>query len=139
MFTRILSVPARVMLIAMTAAVMAAGQARPQEETSLYDRALRLIEAGQFERARLSLDTLLNAYPKTALRAEARAAIRTSWVRQGIVDPDPMLLFQEGQTRLTAGKREGALIAFQTLLNVYPASEYAEKARQAIKALEPKD
>jgi outer membrane protein assembly factor BamD (BamD/ComL family) len=50
-----------------------------------------------------------------------------------------MLLFQEGQTRLTAGKREGALIAFQTLLNVYPASEYAEKARPAIKALEPKD
>ena len=139
MFTRILSVPARVMLIAMTAAVMATGQTHPQEETSLYDRALRLIEAGQFERARLSLDTLLNAYPKTALRAAARAAIRTSWVRQGIVDPDPMLLFLEGQTRLTAGKREVALIAFQTLLNVYPASEYAEKARQSIKALEPKD
>ena len=71
----------------------------------MYDRALRLMEAGQFERARLSLDTLLNAYPKTALRAAARAAIRTSWVRQGIVDPDPMLLFLEGQTRLTAGKR----------------------------------
>lgn len=139
MSTRTLSIPSRVILIAATAAIMAAGQARPQEETSLYDRALLLMEAGQFERARLSLDTLLNAYPKTALRVEARAAIRTSWVRQGIVDPDPMLLFQEGQTRLTAGKREGALIAFQTLLRVYPASEYAEKARQAIKALEPKD
>lgn len=127
------------MLIAMTAAVMAAGQARPQEENRLYDRALLLIEAGQFERARLSLDTLLNAYPKTALRAEAQAAIRTSWVRQGIGDPDPMLLFQEGQIRLTDGKREGALIAFQTLINVYPASEYAQKARQAINALQPKD
>lgn len=139
MSTRTLSIPSRVMLIAATAAVMAAGQARPQEETSLYDRALRLMEAGQFERARLSLDTLLNAYPKTALRAAARAAIRTSWVRQGIVDPDPMLLFQEGQNRLTAGKREGALIAFQTRLHVYPASECAAKARQAIEALEPKD
>ena len=50
-----------------------------------------------------------------------------------------MLLFQEGQTRLTAGKREGALIAFQTLLNVYPASEYAQKARQAVNALQPKE
>jgi TolA-binding protein len=127
------------MLIAVAAAGMAAGQARPQAETRLYDRGLLLIEAGEFERARLSLDTLLNDYPKSTLRAEAKAAIRASWVRQGIVDPDPMLLFQEGQSRLTAGKREGALIFFATFINVYPASEYAQKARQTIKALAAKD
>lgn len=132
-------IPTRAMLIAKTAAIMATGQTRAQGETALYDRALLMIEAGQFERARLSLDTLLNAYPKTALRAEARAAICTSWVRQGIADPDPMLLFQEGQTCLTAGKEEAALIAFETLINVYPGSEYAQKAKQAIKALRSKD
>jgi outer membrane protein assembly factor BamD (BamD/ComL family) len=127
----------RAMLIALAAAIMAAGQTRPQEEAVLYDRALTQIEAGQFEKARLSLQTLLNINPQTALRAKARAAIRTAWVRQGISDPDPMLLFQEGQTRLTAGKREAALIAFETVINVYPASEYAEKAKEAIRDLQP--
>ena len=106
-------IPTRAVLIAMTAAIMAAGQTRSQDESTLYDRALILIEAGQFERARISLETLLNTNPQTVLRAEIRAAIRRSWVRQGISDPDPMLLFQEGQKRLSAGKREAALIAFQ--------------------------
>ena len=85
-------IPTRALLIALTATIMAAGQTRAQDETALYDRASLLIEAGQFERARLNLETLVNAYPKTTLRIEVRAAIRKSWVKQGIsgtVSPIP--------------------------------------------------
>lgn len=127
----------RAMLITMTVAIMATGQTRSKDEVILYDRALILIEAGEFDRARLFLQTLINTNPQTALREKVRLAIRTSWVRQGISDPDPMLLFVKGQTRLSAGKREAALMAFATLINVYPASEYSQKARQVIRTLQP--
>lgn len=117
---------------------MAVAQA-PQtmgDEVVLYEQGVKQIEAGQFEKARLSLQTLLNTYPGTPLRTQARAAIRTSWVRQGIADPDPMLLFQEAQTRAAAGKREAALLAYQTLLNLYPSSDYAAKAQRAVEVLQ---
>jgi len=115
---------------ALPAGVMAMAQARP--DGALYERGLRQIEAGQFERARLSLQTLLNAYPSSLLRDPARAAIRTSWIREGITNPDAMLLFQEGQTRLSAGRHDAARLAFQTLINLYPSSEYAAKARRLV-------
>ena len=119
--------------------MVATGQTRPPAtgETVLYARGLKQIEAGQLDKARLSLQTLINTYSLTPLRAQARAAIRTSWIRQGIADPDPLLLFLEGQTRATAGKREAALLAFQTLINLYPLSDYAEKARRAVSVLQP--
>ena len=92
--------------------------------------------AGQFERARLTLQTLINMYPATPLRQQARAAIRTSWIREGVSDPDPMLLYQEGQARASAGKTEAALLAFRTLINSYPRSEYALKAKASASVLE---
>ena len=103
----------------------------------LYEQGLNQVEAGQFDNARLSLQTLINTYPLTPLRAQARAAIRASWIQQGIADPDPMLLFLEGQTRATAGKREAALLAFRTLINLYPLSDYAEKVKRAIRVPQP--
>jgi outer membrane protein assembly factor BamD (BamD/ComL family) len=109
------------------------------EDAVLYDRGTKLIDAGQFEKARLMMQTLINFYPATPLRQQARAAIRTSWVRQGVVDPDPMLLYQEGQTRAAARNKEAALLAFQTLINLYPTSEYAQKAKQAASTLESHD
>ena len=119
--------------------MMATGQTRPPAtgETLLYEQGLKQIEAGQLDKARLSLQTLINTYPLTPLRVHARAAIRTSWIQQGIADPDPMLLFVEGQTRATAGNREAALLAFQTLINLYPLSDYAEKAKRAVSVLQP--
>jgi TolA-binding protein len=113
-------------------------QTRPptRDETTLYEQGLKQIEAKQFEKARLSLQTLLNTYPDSALTERTRAAIRTSWVREGVADPDPMLLYQEGQTRAAAGKHEAALLAYQTLINLYPRSDYAEKARRRIESLE---
>ena len=117
---------------------MTVAQDRPStgDETVLYEQGLKQVEAGQFEKARLSLQTLLNRCPSTQLRGQARAAIRTSWIRQGVTDPDPMLLYQEGQTRAAHGKNEAALLAYQTLINLYPMSDYAAKAKRAVDKLE---
>lgn len=117
---------------ALLAGGMAMAQARP--DGALYEQGLRQIEGGQFERARLSLQTLLNVYPSSPLRDPARTAIRTSWIREGMANPDAMLLFQEGQTRLSAGRHDAARLAFQTLINLYPSSEYAVKARRLVDA-----
>lgn len=116
--------------MALLASAMAMAQAHPDE--ALYERGMKQIEARQFERARLSLQTLLNAYPSSPLRTQARAAIRTSWIREGMASPDAMLLFQEGQARLKAGRGDAARLAFQTLINLYPSSEYAAKARRLV-------
>ena len=125
------------MLVILQASSSAFAQTRPSpDETALFERGTKQIEAGQFERARLSLQTLINIYPATPLRQQARAAIRTSWIREGVSDPDPMLLYQEGQSRASAGKTEAALLAFQTLINLYPGSEYAVKAKSSASALE---
>lgn len=133
-----ISIRLRAILLATFAAIIVTAQPPSPDEDALYRRALSLIEANQFDRARLTLSTLLNVYPKTGLRAPANTAIRTSWVRQGIADPDAFLLFQEAQTRVAAGKREAALLAFETLVNVYPASDCARQAKHAIAALQPK-
>jgi outer membrane protein assembly factor BamD (BamD/ComL family) len=123
-------------LFAALSSVSTFAQTRPSiDESVLYERGTKLIDAGEFEKARLSLQTLINSYPATPLRQQAREAIRTSWIRQGVVDPDPMLLYQEGQSRAAAGKTETALLAFQTLINLYPTNEYAQKAKEAVSTL----
>ena len=106
-------------------------QIRPSiDEAVLYERGTKLIDAGEFEKARLSLQTLINFYPATSLRQQARAAIRTSSIRQGVVNPDPMLLYQEGKSRAAAGKTETALLSFQTLINLYPRMNMPRKQRR---------
>jgi outer membrane protein assembly factor BamD (BamD/ComL family) len=47
-----------------------------------------------------------------------------------------MLLYEEGQRRAAAGKPEAALFAYQTLINLYPRSDHAAKARRRIESLE---
>lgn len=106
------------------------------DEATLYEKGLKQIEAGKFEQARLSLQTMINSYPRSSLRQGARLAIRTSWIKQGIENPDPMLLFQEAQTRAAAGNYEAARLAYQTVINTYSSSASAEKARQALREIE---
>jgi TolA-binding protein len=106
--------------------------AESSDQQALYERGVRFIEEGRYQPGRLALQTLLNAYPETSLASEARAAIRESWVREGIPDVDAFLLYSEGMTRLSAGQHEAARLAFQTLINLYPASEYLPKAKDAI-------
>jgi len=49
---------------------------------------------------------------------------------------DAMLLFEDGQERLKAGKYGTARLAFHALISVYPESPLAEQAREAMRKAE---
>jgi len=128
----ILAVLVSIMLVATFASAQDLQKPNP-EEKALYDKGIKLIEGGQFEVARFTLQTLLNVYPEGTLAHEAKDAIRTSWIEQGVPEVDAMLLFEEGEARIRAGKYEAARLALQTLINVYPKSSYVTKAKDAIR------
>src|ERR1035438_1338742 len=93
----------------------------------LYDTGIRQTEAGKFEVARLTLQTLVDTYPKDPLALQAKGAI------------DATLLFEEGQARTKAGKYETARLAFETLIAVYPENPLAERAKPAIETIAEKE
>ena len=49
---------------------------------------------------------------------------------------DAMLLFQDGQERLKAGKYGTAALAFHALISVYPESPLVDEAREAMRKAE---
>lgn len=106
------------------------------EEKALYEKGIQLIEAGKFEQGRLTLETLINVYPDTSLRHDLRAAVRKSWIAEGVSDPDPMLLFQEARRRERMNQIEAARLAYSTLIHVYPSSDYAVEANKALRELQ---
>lgn len=93
----------------------------------LYDAGIRQTAAGKLEAARLTLQTLVNSYPKDPLALQAKGAI------------DATLLFEEGQARAKAGKYETACLAFATLIAVYPENPLVSRAKSALEALEEKE
>jgi outer membrane protein assembly factor BamD len=54
-----------------------------QPDKILFDRAIRNIEHGDFEAARLTLNTLINTYDTSEYLAKAKLAIADSWFREG--------------------------------------------------------
>ena len=54
-----------------------------QPDKVLFDRAIRNIEHGDFESARLTLNTLINTYDTSEYLAKAKLAIADSWFREG--------------------------------------------------------
>src|SRR5262249_51639260 len=54
-----------------------------QPDKVLFDRAIRDIEKGRFEVARLTLNTLINTYDSSEYLAKAKLAIADSWYREG--------------------------------------------------------
>lgn len=54
-----------------------------QPDKVLYDRAIKDIERGRYEVARLSLNTLMNTYESSEYLAKAKLAIADSWYREG--------------------------------------------------------
>jgi outer membrane protein assembly factor BamD len=54
-----------------------------QPDKVLYDKAVRDIERGRFEVARLTLQTLINTYDTSEFLAKAKLAIADSWFREG--------------------------------------------------------
>jgi outer membrane protein assembly factor BamD len=53
-----------------------------QPDKILYDKAVKDIEKGRFEIARLTLNTLINTYDSSEFLAKAKLAIADSWMRQ---------------------------------------------------------
>ena len=54
-----------------------------QPDKVLFDKAIRNIEHGDFEAARLTLNTLINTYDTSEYLAKAKLAIADSWFREG--------------------------------------------------------
>ncbi|MFN9920126.1 MAG: outer membrane protein assembly factor BamD [Acidobacteriota bacterium] len=54
-----------------------------QPDKVLYDKAVRDIERGRYEVARLTLQTLINTYDTSEYLAKAKLAIADSWFREG--------------------------------------------------------
>jgi outer membrane protein assembly factor BamD len=54
-----------------------------QPDKVLFDRAIKDIEHGNYETARLTLNTLINTYDSSEFLAKAKLAIADSWYREG--------------------------------------------------------
>jgi len=54
-----------------------------QPDKILFDRAIKNIEHGDYEAARLTLNTLINTYDTSEFLAKAKLAIADSWFREG--------------------------------------------------------
>jgi outer membrane protein assembly factor BamD len=54
-----------------------------QPDKVLFDRAIRDIEHGNYEVARITLNTLINTYDTSEFLAKAKLAIADSWYREG--------------------------------------------------------
>jgi outer membrane protein assembly factor BamD len=54
-----------------------------QPDKVLFDQAMRDIEHGRYEVARISLQTLMNTYESSEFLAKAKLAIADSWFREG--------------------------------------------------------
>jgi outer membrane protein assembly factor BamD len=54
-----------------------------QPDKILFDKAIRNIEHGDYEAARLTLNTLINTYDTSEYLAKAKLAIADSWFREG--------------------------------------------------------
>jgi outer membrane protein assembly factor BamD len=54
-----------------------------QPDKVLFDKAVKDIEKGRFEVARLTLNTLMNTYDQSEFMAKAKLAIADSWYREG--------------------------------------------------------
>src|SRR4051794_36577423 len=54
-----------------------------QPDKILFDKAIRDIEKGRYEVARLTLNTLVNTYDTSEFLAKAKLAIADSWYREG--------------------------------------------------------
>ncbi len=88
----------------------------------LFQTGVRDAESGKLERARLTLQTLVNAYPRDPLTPSAKAEIEV------------IELYQEGQRLAGEGRFDAAEFTFHTLISVYPESPLVKQAEAAMQA-----
>ena len=85
----------------------------------LFNTGVQDVESGKLDRARLTLQTLVNTYPNDPLAREAKDQL------------DAINLYEEGQDRMRQGRYQAAAFTFQTLTSVYPESTLAAMANEA--------
>lgn len=85
------------------------------------------------KRARLLLAIIFNYDRK---HAEAEAAIKEALSLPAARDYDPKLLYLLGKTYVSWGKPRDARVAFARVMDEYPQSYVAQKAREAMASLE---
>lgn len=88
----------------------------------LFTTGVQDAETGKLERARMTLETLVNTYPADPLVSDAKA------------DLEAINLLQEAQKRMQEGRYMAAAFTYQTLLSVYPGSPLEKQARDGMEA-----
>jgi outer membrane protein assembly factor BamD len=86
-----------------------------QPDKVLYDKAIKDIEKGRYEIARLTLNTLINTYDTSEYLAKAKLAIADSWFREG------------GSTGLAQAEAE-----YKDFILFYPTMEEAAEAQEKV-------
>ncbi len=86
-----------------------------QPDKVLYDKAIKDIEKGRYEIARLTLQTLLNTYDTSEYMAKAKLAIADSWFREG------------GSNGLAQAEAE-----YKDFILFYPTMEEAAESQEKI-------
>ena len=86
-----------------------------QPDKVLFDKAIKDIERGRYEVARLTLNTLINTYDTSEFLAKAKLAIADSWFREG------------GTHGLTQAEAE-----YKDFILFYPTMEEAAESQKKI-------
>jgi outer membrane protein assembly factor BamD len=86
-----------------------------QPDKTLFDKAVKDIEHGRFEIARLTLNTLINTYDTSEYLAKAKLAVADSWYREG------------GTHGLAQAEAE-----YKDFILFYPAMEEAAESQKKI-------
>ena len=86
-----------------------------QPDKVLFDRAINEIENSRYERARLTLQTLMNTYDTSEYLAKAKLAVADSWYREG------------GAHGLAQAEAE-----YKDFILFYPTMEEAAEAQEKI-------
>lgn len=105
-------------LIALVPAFLIA-QGAKQPDRVLYDSAVSDIHHKRFERARLTLQTLINTYSTSEYLAQAKLAIADSWYREG------------GKRGLAQAEAE-----CKDLIEFYPTGPESSKAQELLKKIQ---
>ncbi len=96
-----------------------ASQTASQPDKILYDRAVKDIEHGRYEVARLSLNTLMNTYESSEYLSKAQLALAESW-------------FKEGGARGLEHAQEEC----KQLIQNFPGSEEARKSADLLRKIQ---
>ncbi len=86
-----------------------------QPDKVLFDKAIKDIERGRYEIARITLNTLMNTYDTSEYLAKAKLAIADSWFREG------------GSHGLAQAEAE-----YKDFILFYPTMEEAAESQQKI-------